>query len=97
MKKFRSTIDQYIKKLEVKWTIIPVKKQQHYTLSFFTAYALLTVGIIIHVIYQTGKPNENIRIGHIENPMEKIERSQIVLKDSLSVNVKNKLYERDSK
>lgn len=97
MKKFTSSIDQFIKELELRWADIPVKKQRRYTLSFFTGYSLLTVGIIIHVIYQTGKPNENVRIEHIENPMEKIEKSKIVLQDSLSVNLKNKFYERDSK
>ncbi|OBW41813.1 hypothetical protein AB670_01806 [Chryseobacterium sp. MOF25P] len=97
MKKFRSTIDQFVKELELRWTGIPVKKQQRYTRAFFTGYAILTVGVIIHVIYQTGKPNENVRIEHIENPMEKIEKSKIVLQDSLSVNLKNKFYERDSK
>lgn len=97
MKKFRSTIDQFVKELELRWAGISVKKQQRYTLSFFTGYALLTVGIIIHVIYQTGRPSENVRIEHIKNPMEKIEKSKIVLKDSLSVNLKNKFYERDSK
>lgn len=98
MKKFRSTINQFIKELELRWTNIPVKKQRLYTLSFFTGYALLTVGIIFHVIiYQTGKPSENVRIEHIKNPMEQIEKSKIVLKDSLSVNLKNKFYERDSK
>lgn len=96
MKKFRSTIDQCIKELEMRWAGIPVKKQQRYTRAFFTGYAILTVGVIIHVIYQTGKPSENVRIEHIKNPMEKIER-KIVLKDSLSVNLKNKFYERDSK
>ncbi|MGE6394250.1 nitrogen regulatory IIA protein [Chryseobacterium scophthalmum] len=88
MKKFRSTIDQFVKELELRWASIPVKKQQRYTLSFFSGYAMLTVGIIFHVIiYQTGKPRENVRI----------EKSKIVLKDSLSVNLKNKFYERDSK
>lgn len=97
MKKFRSTIDQFIKELELRWAGISVKKQQSYTRAFFTGYTMLTVGVIIHVIYQTGKPSENVRIEHIKNPMENNERSKIVLKDSLSVNLKNKFYERDSK
>lgn len=86
MKKLRANIDSYFNKLDECWQTVPLRKQHEYTLYFFVGYLLLTVGVIFKVWYDTAKPDNDMLIEHIENPVR--------LQDTISTILKNKFYER---
>jgi hypothetical protein len=94
MKKLRANIDRYFDRLDERWRALSVRKQHRYILYFFTAYLLLTIGVILKVWYDTGKPDHSLVIEHIENPVIKKNEYTKPLQDSLSIILKNKMYER---
>ncbi|WP_313191394.1 nitrogen regulatory IIA protein [Sphingobacterium sp.] len=94
MKKLRTNIDRYFDKLDNRWRRLPLRKQYRYTLYFFTAYLLLTVGVVFKVWYDTAKSRNDMQIEHIENPILKKNENPARLQDTLTTIFKNKLYER---
>jgi hypothetical protein len=94
MKKFRMDMGKRFEKLDERLRTLPLRKQHKYTLYFFLGYLLLTAGVIFKVWYDTRKPNKDIAIEHIENPVLKKKGSPALLKDTLSTILKNKIYER---
>lgn len=94
MKKLRASIDVWVKKIDLRWRELPLKKQHRYTLYFFLGYLILTIGVILKVWIDTGKPDNGLVIEHIINPVIKKEESTKPLQDSLSIILKKKMYER---
>lgn len=87
-------MDRYFEQLDERWRALPVKKQHQYTLYFFLGYLMLTAGVIAKVWYDTGKSENDMHIEHIENPVLKKKESPASLQDSISIILKNKIYER---
>ncbi|MDE5437600.1 nitrogen regulatory IIA protein [Elizabethkingia meningoseptica] len=94
MKKLRANMDRYFDQLDDRWRALPMRKQHKYTLYFFLGYLMLTAGVIAKVWYDTGKSENDMRIEHIENPVLKKKESPASLQDSISIILKNKIYER---
>lgn len=94
MNSLRAKMDVYFEKLDEKWRALPVGRQHKYTLYFFVAYLILTAGVIFKVWYDAGKPDNNMVIEHIENPVLKKKERPTVLQDTLSTILKNRIYER---
>ncbi|MNF63661.1 hypothetical protein D3C84_453690 [compost metagenome] len=94
MKKLRTDMDKWFEKLDESWRTLPLSKQYKYTLYFFVGYLLLTAGVIFKVWYDASKSNNDMVIKHIENPVLKKKGSPVLLKDTLSTILKNKIYER---
>ncbi len=90
-------MDKWFDKQEKVWLALPLRKQHQYTLFFFTAYLLLTAGVIFKVWYDTTKSNNEMVIEHIENPVLKKNERPARLQDTLSTIFKNKVYERNCK
>ncbi|AKK71326.1 nitrogen regulatory IIA protein [Chryseobacterium gallinarum] len=65
--KIRTTIDNELEKLDLKWRNLPVRKQIRYVLYLFAFYMLLGVGVMIKVFYDLGK-DDGMEIRHIEAP-----------------------------
>ncbi len=87
-------MDRYFDQLDDRWRALPMRKQHKYTLYFFLGYLLLTAGVIAKVWYDTGKSENDMHIEHIENPVLKKKESPASLQDSISIILKNKIYER---
>lgn len=87
-------MDRYFDQLDDRWRALPVRKQHQYTLYFFLGYLMLTAGVIAKVWYDTGKSENDMHIEHIENPVLKKKESPASLQDSISIILKNKIYER---
>ena len=87
-------MDRYFDRLDDRWRALPVRKQHQYTLYFFLGYLMLTAGVIAKVWYDTGKSENDMHIEHIENPVLKKKESPASLQDSISIILKNKIYER---
>lgn len=87
-------MDRYFDQLDDRWRALPVRKQHQYTLYFFLGYLMLTAGVIAKVWYDTGKSANDMHIEHIENPVLKKKESPASLQDSISIILKNKIYER---
>lgn len=87
-------MDRYFDQLDDHWRALPVRKQHKYTLYFFLGYLMLTAGVIAKVWYDTGKSENDMHIEHIENPVLKKKESPASLQDSISIILKNKIYER---
>ncbi|HFK5543572.1 TPA: nitrogen regulatory IIA protein [Elizabethkingia anophelis] len=94
MKKLRANLDRYFDQLDDRWRALPVTRQHQYTLYFFLGYLMLTAGVIAKVWYDTGKSENDMHIEHIENPVLKKKESPASLQDSISIILKNKIYER---
>lgn len=94
MKNLRNTIDNWLYKLDKDWEAIPLERQHKYLLYFFTAYTLLTTGVIFKVCFDTAGADHNLEIGHIENPPLKEKKSPAYGQDTLSTMLKTKIYER---
>lgn len=92
MKNLRTMISNRLDKLDERWRALPLKKQHRYTLLLFSGYALLSVFVILKVCYDVGKANGSISIEHIENPV--IKKPAAIPQDSISIILKNKMYER---
>ena len=87
-------MDRHFDQLDDRWRELPVRKQHKYTLYFFLGYLMLTAGVIAKVWYDAGKPDNNMVIEHIENPVLKKKERPAVLQDTLSAIFKNRIYER---
>lgn len=87
-------MDRYFDQLDDRWRALPMRKQHKYTLYFFLGYLMLTAGVIAKIWYDTGKSENDMHIEHIENPVLKKKESPASLQDSISIILKNKIYER---
>lgn len=67
MKNIRTTIDNELEKLDLRWRNLPVRTQIRYVLFLFAFYLLMGVGVLIKVFYDLGR-GDNIKISHIELP-----------------------------
>jgi hypothetical protein len=67
MKNIRTTIDNELEKLDLRWRNLPVRKQIRYVLYLFAFYLLMGVGVLVKVFYDLGK-GDKIDISHIELP-----------------------------
>ncbi|WP_026713756.1 nitrogen regulatory IIA protein [Flavobacterium daejeonense] len=94
MKNLRVKIQTWFDKKDRLWRELPMDKQHEYTLYFFAAYLVLTIGVVVKVCYDVGKSNLGITINHIENPIVRKKESAISLQDSLLKIIKNKKHER---
>ena len=94
MKKLRAAINQWFDRLDERWRLLPINKQHQYTLCFFAAYFILTALVVFKVWYDAGKPNNNMVIDPIENPVLKKKEIPAVLQDTVSTILKNRIYER---
>jgi hypothetical protein len=94
MKKIRIDMDKWFEKLDEHWRTLPLRRQRKYTLYFFVGYLLLTTGVLFKIFYDAIKSNNDIAIEHIENPILKKKGSSVFLKDTSSIILKNKIYER---
>lgn len=94
MKKLRVNMDRYFDKLDERWRALPLRKQHQYTLYFFVGYLLLTVAVIGKVMYDTSKSGNDMVIEHIENPVLRKNGSPARLQDSVSIILKDQIYER---
>ena len=87
-------MDRYFDNLDERWRALPLRKQRQYTLYFFVGYLLLTVAVIGKVMYDTSKSGNDMVIEHIENPVLRKNGSPARLQDSVSIILKNQIYER---
>ncbi|WP_432419632.1 nitrogen regulatory IIA protein [Flavobacterium aestivum] len=86
-------MDKWFDKQDEHWRALPLHRQHRYTLYFFSGYVLLTVGVICKVWYDTAKSENKMVIKHIENPVLKNKESPVKLQDTLSIILKNEIYE----
>lgn len=93
MKKFRKNMDPYFDRLDEKWRALPIRKQHLYALCFFVGYLLLTAGVVFKVWYDTGKPNNDMHIEPIENPVLEKKERPANLQDTVTTIINNKTYE----
>jgi len=84
MKYLRTTISKWFDKLNGQWRAMPVKKQHRYTLLLFSVYALLSIIVLVKVCHDVAKPDNTIRIEHIENPVIRQGKSSAIRKDNPS-------------
>jgi len=84
MKTLRASINNWIDKLNGQWRAMPVKKQHHHILLLFSAYALLSIIVLVKVCYDVAKPGNTIRIDHIENPVIRQGKSSVIREDNPS-------------
>ncbi|OPC69876.1 nitrogen regulatory IIA protein [Elizabethkingia miricola] len=80
MKNIRTTIDNELEKLDLRWRNLPVKKQITYVLYLFAFYLLMGVGVLVKVFYDLGK-GDKIDISHIEVPA--VIHNESSMKDSV--------------
>lgn len=79
--KIRTTIDNELEKLDLKWRNLPVRTQIRYVLYLFAFYMLLGVGVMIKVFYDLGK-DDGMEVRHIGAP-------SVIKGDPISNKVKN--------
>ena len=84
MKNLRTSINNWFDKLNGQWRAMPVKKQHRYTLVLFSVYALLSIIVLVKVCHDVAKPDNTIRIKHIENPVIRQGKSSAIRKDNPS-------------
>jgi hypothetical protein len=94
MKKLRTNIDRWFESLDYRWDQIPEAKQQKIILRFFAVYVILTAAVIINVWQDTSKADNEMNIKYIESPFKGSKGNPSQTKDTLSVMIKNKIYEK---
>lgn len=67
MKNIRSTINNELEKLDLRWRNLPIRTQIRYVLYLFTFYLLMGVCVLVKVFYDLGR-GDKIDISHIEMP-----------------------------
>jgi len=87
-------MDKWFEELDKCWQSLPLHRQHRYTLYVFTAYLLLTAGVISKVWYDTARSDNKMTIEHIENPVLKKKENPGKLQDTLHTILKNEIYER---
>jgi len=93
MKKTRKHIDLFLEQLDKKWRALPLRKQHHYILCFFTGYLVLTTGVVFKTWYDTSRSKKDMFIDHIKNPVLKKNPSHATLQDTLTI-INNQMYEK---
>jgi hypothetical protein len=83
MKTIRIHIDNWFETQDKRWRALPLDKQHRYTLLFFTAYLLLTTGVIFKVWYDTADAYENMVVRPIEKPVFK--KENLKAKDTINL------------
>jgi hypothetical protein len=94
MKRLRANMDRFYGQMNERWKKLPIRRQHRYTLYLFVGYLLLTAGMIFKVWFDMAKSGNSIVIRHIENPVLKKKESPALLQDTVSIIIKNKVYER---
>ncbi len=94
MKNLRTTISNWLDKLDGQWRTMPVKKQHRYTLLLFAGYALLSVIVLLEVCYDVAHSDNTMTIEHIENPIRQ-NNSSVSPQDSINKILKRKNNERE--
>ncbi|GAA6765686.1 hypothetical protein AAFH68_16240 [Flavobacterium sp. CGRL1] len=94
MKNIRKNIERWLEGLDRGWEQLPIEKQHHYILCFFTVYLLLTAWIIFRIWYDTARFQNTAVIEHIENQGLNKKENAAELQDKGSPMLKNKIYER---
>ncbi|WP_118196658.1 nitrogen regulatory IIA protein [Albibacterium indicum] len=94
MKNLRTTINNWFDKLDGQWRAMPVEKQHRYTLLLFSVYALLSIIVLLKVCYDVAQPDNTLTIEHIENPINRQNKSSVSPQDSINTILKRKMYER---
>jgi len=94
MKKVGLTIQKSLDRLDARWRELSVSRQRRYTLFLFVGYVTITLIVVVKIIFDTGKPKQEMVIEHIVNPIPKETKSPLLQRDSLSIMLKNQLYER---
>ncbi|MGV3766790.1 MAG: nitrogen regulatory IIA protein [Chitinophagaceae bacterium] len=87
-------LDNRMGKLREQWRSLPPGKQRRYTRLLFAGYALLSLFVIARVCYDTGSYGNDIQMEHIRNPVIPQKKSAAAPRDSLSIILKNNMYER---
>ncbi|WLD24309.1 nitrogen regulatory IIA protein [Flavobacterium dauae] len=86
MKNLRTKTERYFDRLDDLWRALPLRKQYRYTLFLFTAYLLLTAGVICSVWYHTSQSGNKTAVHSLD---------RTVVRDSLSTVFKNRIYEEE--
>lgn len=94
MKNLGTRINNWFEKLDGQWRVMPVKKQQRYTILLFISYALLSTIVILKVCYDVSKSDSSLIIEHIKNPVIQKNKSLVYPLDSLSTILKRRNYGR---
>ncbi|MFH6991837.1 nitrogen regulatory IIA protein [Flavobacterium sp. FlaQc-48] len=94
MKNVRNAIDKWLEQLDKRWDEMPIQKQHRFIRYFFSAYLLLTALIIFNVWRDTARSENQMVIGHIENPVRPKKEAPAALPDSLKSILKDKTYEK---
>ncbi|MGX1754548.1 MULTISPECIES: nitrogen regulatory IIA protein [unclassified Sphingobacterium] len=95
MKNLRTTISNWLDKLDGQWRTMPVKKQHRYTLLLFLGYALLSFVVLLKVCYDVAQSDNTMTIEHIENPINRQNKSSVSPQDSINKILKRKNNERE--
>ncbi|MBL7706777.1 MAG: nitrogen regulatory IIA protein [Taibaiella sp.] len=94
MKKMKASLRGRAKELEQRWNCLPLKKQQTYIRLLFVAYALLTVIVLIYESSGDVESGDKVKVEHIKIPDVPGGKSPAALQDTVSIIIKNKLYEK---
>src|SRR5690606_1600139 len=93
MKNLRTTISNWLDKLDGQWRTMPVKKQHRYTLLLLLGYALLSFVVLLKVCYDVAQSDNTMTIEHIEHPINRQSKSSVSPQDSIRTILKRKMYE----
>lgn len=94
MEKSRSIVDRWLDGVDDRWRGLPIKKQHRYLLYFFIGYLLLTASVIFMIGYHAGREIDRMEVAPNENPIYKNRDYPALLRDSVFINFKNKMYEK---
>lgn len=94
MKKLKVIVSASVRNFAYRWDCLPLKSQQQYIRIFFAAYILITVLVLIYDFSGQSAPENKIRIKHIKVPEIPGTNSPASLQDTVSIIIKNKVYER---
>lgn len=83
MKTIRIRIDNWFEAQDKRWRALPLHQQHRYTLLLFTAYLLLTTGVIFKVWYDTTDVYDNMVVRPIEKPVFK--KENLKAKDTINL------------
>lgn len=72
MERLRMKLDKHYKKIENRWSALPIRKQRHFFFCFVMIYLFLIVVVILSAWHDASKLNNDFGIEHIESPILKI-------------------------
>ncbi|WP_166919728.1 nitrogen regulatory IIA protein [Flavobacterium poyangense] len=92
MRTIRINLEKWFEGQDKRWRALPLHKQHSYTLLLFTAYLLLTAGVIFKVWYDTTDAYTYMVIRPIGNPVFK--KENLKTKDTPSTFLNDTIYEK---